>query len=365
MKIIKTLITSALVAIICLPCLAQPTNPPDNLSNEAFRTWLKQNWYDTYENISSNTSSGYTAARLEMYNKIELVGDSMYCLYSGLGRAVPSNGFNSAGNALPFDCEHIVPQSIFNSNGPMKNDIHHLTPTYSNWNSTRGNFPFGENEDNDTEKWMRLDNQINCDNNTPCIPSTFIDEYSELISNGNNSSWEPREDAKGNVARSVFYFFTMYPNYNINSLGEIQTLYEWHLQDPPNADDIARNDMTEDFQGNRNPFVDYPEWVFDAWIDSTTVGVNDNLVTESVSFEFAANPVKANLLEVKISNPFANKYGYAVYSNSGKLIRKRHLKRYQNNDIIRIDVNALQNGMYWFVLFDKQGVQVSEAFLKM
>jgi len=48
-----------------------------------------------------------------------------------------------------------------------------------------------------------------------------------------------------------------------------------------------------------------------------------------------------------------------------KQLRIRNPKAYQQNHIIRIDVNALDNGMYWFVLFDKQGGKVGKAFLKM
>jgi endonuclease I len=44
-------------------------------------------------------------------------------------------------------------------------------------------------------------------------------------------------------------------------MGVRSALIEWHLADPPDADERRRNDGIEELQGNRNPFVDHPEWV--------------------------------------------------------------------------------------------------------
>src|SRR5690606_6906717 len=127
-------------------------------------------------------------------------------------------------NPDPINCEHTVPQSFFNEAEPMKSDIHHLFPTYSNWNSTRSNYPFAEINDNSTTKWMYLTTS------TSSIPSSNIDLYSEYAS----STFEPREDHKGDVARAIFYFYTMYPTQagSISAVADINELYDWHLADP-------------------------------------------------------------------------------------------------------------------------------------
>jgi len=44
-------------------------------------------------------------------------------------------------------------------------------------------------------------------------------------------------------------------------MGLLSVLLEWHVQDPPNAAEMLRNDVVASYQGNRNPFVDHPEWV--------------------------------------------------------------------------------------------------------
>jgi len=264
---------------LCTTIYAQPESADSDLYGENFRSWLKQNWYDGFEKINRNSSKGYTLARLEMYNNLDKKDGNLICLYSGLAQRVPANGYRSAGQALPFNCEHIVPQSTFDSRAPMKNDIHHLAPTFDRWNGSRGSFPFDEIEDSKTEKWMYLDNAINCDNSAPCLPPDNIDLYSEMLSSSSNSFFEPREDAKGNVARAIFYFFTVYPQYNISRLGDINTFYQWHLDDPVNQADIRRDYDIAKFQGNKNPYVTKPDWVYKAFIADQPVGIGETSAT--------------------------------------------------------------------------------------
>src|SRR5687768_227566 len=51
-------------------------------------------------------------------------------------------------------------------------------------------------------------------------------------------------------------------------MGLLADLLAWHQVDPPDADEIARNDLVQTFQGNRNPFVDHPEWATRALFES-------------------------------------------------------------------------------------------------
>ena len=87
----------------------------------------------------------------------------------------------------------------------------------------------------------------------------------ELWSERSNNVWEPREDQKGTIARSIFYFYTMYPETvgDISQCGDPETLYQWHLDDPVDTAEQDRNDKIESQQGNRNPYVDYPDLVWD------------------------------------------------------------------------------------------------------
>ena len=222
--------------------------PPGGLEGAALRTWLKDNWY-----TGKHSSLGYTQARVRMYNYIENHNNTITGVYGGYQKSWNYGGTGS--NPAPINAEHTIPQSFFGKSEPMRSDIHHLFPTYDNFNSRRSNYPFQEIPDSSTTSWM-LNTSV-----TTSIPSSNIDSYSE----GTNSAFEPREDHKGNVARAVFYFYTMYPSYDLAQVGDINMFYQWHLDDPADAAEIARNDGIETYQGNRNPYVDHADWVALAW----------------------------------------------------------------------------------------------------
>lgn len=332
--------------------MAQNDNPPEDLIREDFREWLKTEWYDGFQNISSNTSSGYTLARLEMYNVIDNFADTMFCMYSALPRVVPPDGFNSASEASPFDCEHIVPQSIFNSAGPMKNDIFHLTPTFSNWNSTRGNAPFRDINDDETEKWIYLDDNNECSNAAPCVPAGDIDIYTECESSASGIRWEPRESVKGNVARAVFYFFTMYPAYDINLVGDIETLYQWHLDDPVDAIEMARNDATENYQGNRNPYIDHADWVFKAWLEEPVVSVQP-FYNAPISVSQLLNHRDTQQVQFLIENNAVRDLKIEVYRQDGGLLFFNVLKNKSDKFIYSFNRLSYPEGIYLIVIKNK------------
>ena len=50
-------------------------------------------------------------------------------------------------------------------------------------------------------------------------------------------------------------------NASVAYMGKLSTLIQWHLADPVDAAEQLRNDVIETYQGNRNPFIDHPEWV--------------------------------------------------------------------------------------------------------
>lgn len=67
---------------------------------------------------------------------------------------------------------------------------------------------------------------------------------------------EPREIARGNVARAIFYMHTTY-ELPIDP-ERLTTLKEWHRQDPPSRQEEYRNDRIEELQERRNPYIDEP-----------------------------------------------------------------------------------------------------------
>lgn len=213
--------------------------------------------------LPAHNSLGYDGARRRMYGNCDNINGTVTCVYGGYTQA---HAANSSATSIPLpngriiNAEHTVPQSFFGGGAsPMVADMCHLFPTYETWNSDRGSFPFAEIPDAQTTKWERLLNAA-----TSTIPTSNIEEYSEFRA----GSYEPREIQKGNTARAIFYFYTQYETVMNNTYGRpitdvasIQTLYNWHIQDPVTQADIDRNNCIKTYQGNGNPYIDHPEWV--------------------------------------------------------------------------------------------------------
>ena len=140
-----------------------------------------------------------------------------------------------------INVEHTWPQSKFPKRKSIvqKSDLHHLYPTDSKANSKRGNFPFAE-----VIKGRSLDN---------CAASKK--GYSSATGGDN---FMPPEHQKGNVARALFYFSVRY-NVAIPDYEEV-FLRQWHLLDPVDEFELRRNDLIEKVQGNRNVFIDEPNY---------------------------------------------------------------------------------------------------------
>jgi endonuclease I len=260
----KKLFFALLLSLPLLPAVAQtfppvPASPPATLQGQTLRDWLRTNWYD-----GKRVELSYNAARAKMYNYADNYNNAVTCVYSGYNAPLTLN-FNSSNTTVgQINCEHTVPQSWFSQVVRMRSDMHHLFPTYDTWNNLRGSDPFAEIPDASTTTWMR--------NTTsqPTIPTANIDEWSE----DTGTQFEPREDHKGNLARAIFYFYTMHGgqsaliatgHQDINSVANINTLYSWHLADPVDAHERERNRRVAASQGNYNPFIEYPSLVATAW----------------------------------------------------------------------------------------------------
>ncbi len=120
----------------------------------------------------------------------------------------------------------------------MQSDMHNLFPSVGEINGDRSNFVFGE-IDGEERKYGQCDFEVD-----------------EGIA-------EPRESIRGDIARSYFY---MSHQYGMAIPDDYEgMLREWHLSDPADEWERDRNSLIEDVQGNRNPFIDYPEMVERVW----------------------------------------------------------------------------------------------------
>ena len=200
-------------------------------------------------NYTSNQFLSYDDARDVLYSEIDVNNNSVYCLYTNY--SVQINDFVDPSTHMynnGINCEHLWPQSLGADSYPMKNDLHHLRPCKENVNTSRGNKPFNDILDFQTNTWFWLEYSTNN------IPQSNINEYSE----SGTTAFEAREDIKGDIARSMFYFYTIYTlaadETFFNTQKEI--LYEWHNNDPTTDQEINRTWDIASYQNNiPNPFV--------------------------------------------------------------------------------------------------------------
>ncbi len=188
---------------------------------------------------------------------------------------------NYANEGDCYNREHIMPQSVFNEASPMVSDAHHVLPTDGKVNGMRNNYAFGKVG---TATWTSTNGSKRGNN----LNSGYSAGYSGVV-------FEPIDEFKGDVARCLLYFATRYENQIANwnhamlngtsnkvfSTWFLNVLLTWHAQDPVSAKEIARNNAVYTFQGNRNPYIDHPEYVGMIW--GAVMGVEDIEALNTIS----------------------------------------------------------------------------------
>ena len=182
--------------------------------------------------------------------------------------------------------------------------MHHLYPARIPVNEARGDVPFAEIPDAQTQKWF-IRNQV-----LTSIPPTNKDGYTEF----KTGAFEPRESVKGDIARSVFYFYTMYraqANLADPNFFELQrpTLCQWANQDPADSSELRKTWRIAAYQdGKPNPFVIDCTLVSRSWCLGSTPNCLVGTDAPPAPFEGALqvwpNPVSEILFfQVKTDGP--------------------------------------------------------------
>ncbi len=256
---------------------------------------------------------GYNAARDAMFMTIDnrrtngqlATINTLECIYTGrlitgyTSRTVAQNAPNN------FNTEHTWPQSLFGSSDPMVSDLNHLFPTDANANNVRGNDPFG---------------------------MVATPTWTEGGSKSNGTVFETRNQQKGQTARAMLYFGVRYKNASITLgflTGQEAILRQWSKQYPPTAIDKRRNNDVQAVQGNRNPFIDYPQ-LLDRISNLTSVAsvasvLSINLPDTLINFG-AISPTFGNVNDI---------YSYVMVNNG--------------NQPIQVDNFAISNNGFRFV----------------
>jgi hypothetical protein len=153
------------------------------------------------ESYKTNTVLSYDKARDTLFSKIYNHDDSLTCVYTGYTVYMDPNEDPTTYvyNNYNFQTEHTWPQSK-GAVDQAESDMHHLYPVWGSVNASRGNLPFEELYELNTDKWWGVNTSYTEE------PTDIVDQCSKK----GEDSFEPREDHKGNVARAMFYFYTMY-----------------------------------------------------------------------------------------------------------------------------------------------------------
>jgi endonuclease I len=176
---------------------------------------------------------------------------------------------NYSGEGDCYNREHTFPKSWFGGKiEPMNSDVHHIYATDGFVNSKRSGFPFGE----------VATASFTSTNNSKLGSSTLTLGY-------NGTVFEPIDEFKGDLARAYFYMAARYENVisswqnnsvygdaildgssdQVFALWQLEMLKRWHTNDPVSQKEIDRNEAAFSHQGNRNPFIDHPEYVDSIW----------------------------------------------------------------------------------------------------
>ena len=208
----------------------------ENYSEEALKTALHNLTGTGY------VALGYNIGRDSMFMWLDnkrtngqgAAQNTIECIYTGR-EAVGYTDRSDCQTNFSFNTEHTFPQSFFNSLEPMKSDLHHIFPTDDVANNYRGDNPFG------------------------IVSGATL--WAAGGSKATSSLFEPRDAQKGVAARALMYFVLRYQNYSNFLNSQESILRTWHHDFPATQIEEDRNDDIDLIQHNRNPFVDYPQFI--------------------------------------------------------------------------------------------------------
>lgn len=272
-----------IVTVMCIVCTAMfaaigvdmQAHMGTKEAQEAYNTYInKQSTYYTgtysYSNLSALSGNDLFGALNTLMGNTSRIGNSSFSYnslrseYKNVDKDLNRSGYiigyyNGASFSGVWDSgatwnrEHTWPQSKgADKSIPMGHDMQSVRPTHTSVNSSRGNDAYGES-------------------------GAYYDPDEVSISNSYYKTTN-MGSYRGDAARVILYDYIVYGEagghknklYNGNaqllskfgSAGVFESaavLLKWHMNDPVSLTEMVRNDGAQTYQGNRNPFIDYPE----------------------------------------------------------------------------------------------------------
>lgn len=269
---------------LLLPAGAFATPPPgyyatvDTSSATALRTSL-------HLIIDDHTRFPYTSSSTDTWNILEAADQDPNNASNVLDVYRNRSYVKFGGGTGPYNREHTWPNSYgFPDDGGTNypyTDCHQLFLSDTNYNNDRANKPF-----NDVTGGTERVTDVNDGEGGAGHSNWFNATY-----------WKTWDGRMGDVARALLYLDVRYAggthgvtgaaepdliltdnvaliqttggNASVAYMGLLSVLLRWHVQDPPDARERWRNDVVASYQGNRNPFIDHPQWVSGIFVTST------------------------------------------------------------------------------------------------
>lgn len=272
--------------------------------------------------------------------------------------------------------------SAFSMNGPLEYNNGRGWSREHVWAKSRGNFGTARGEGTDLHNLMAEDistNSARNNRNFDLGTIRYVDASGNYSGNTNSFTstiqwvWEPRDDVKGDIARIIFYMDVRYEGEHgeldlevVDSLlgnsdqsplhGNARVLYYWHLIDTVSQAERRRNDTIFKYQGNRNPFVDHPEFVQDIYGSrfSTSTGLDKH--KESKDILLYPNPSK-NFLKIESKSRMLKEV--VIVDLQGKVLANHRCEASK----VKIDLSSLSKGTYLLRITDNEGGFVIRKFL--
>jgi endonuclease I len=299
---------------------------------------------------------------LDMYSENPTGSDS----YEYSSPAQQCGNYNSEGDC--YNREHLVPQSYFENFqvDPMKNDPFHVVPSDGWVNGQRGNFPFGPvgsttyTSSNGSKKGANAN-------------TGYSAGYSGIV-------FEPIDEFKGDVARSLLYFSTRYQDFmddfyaaadgtstqakvmfdgstnKVFSDTFLKIILTWHQNDPVSARELAVNNAVYNYQGNRNPYIDHPEYACQIWAAAcASLGTDDLSLADVAVYP---NPVHDQTVYIYSANPLSK---IQLINISGQIIKSYENLQSQSNTYTLF---GLPSGFYLLRMESESGSLTKKVIIK-
>ena len=257
--------------------LAGFAQPPANYYNAANGLTGDQLKVALHNIIKGHTSISYSQIWNAFWSTDNKGNGVVWDMYSDRPNGTPPytyalgqdqcGSYNSEGDC--YNREHSWPQSWFNEQTTPRTDMHHIFATDGFVNNKRGNYPFGEVQ---SASWTSQNGSKLGSSKTPGYSGTVF---------------EPIDAYKGDFARAIMYMSVRYygedsswgssdmTSKSVIKPWAIALLLRWNKQDPVSQKEIDRNNaIYNDYQHNRNPFVDHPEYADMIWDPSWTLEEN-------------------------------------------------------------------------------------------